>query len=212
MIVLQKLTIKIADRIIIDRLNFKAASGVITHIFGPNGCGKTTLLRAIAGLMDVDGGNISYQNKGKEVTDPHSNMVFLGTHTYLHENLTVMDNLCYLLLLYGVDNASFCTQTLTQMLREWGLFHYRHNLVKELSFGQKKRLLLVLLSILTSQQLALQGDMRTFILLDEPFIGLDFKAREQLLNLLQNMCNNNAVVLLSSHDNLDTACERLSLV
>ena len=190
MIQAQDLTIKLGCNIVVNRLSLTAKEGQITHICGANGSGKTTLLKGLAGLCQYHHGAITYQKAGENISNYQKNMIFMGVDEYLHDSLSLYDNLSYLLQLYGVE----CNQKPIELMTKWGLHNYSNNLSKELSFGQKKRLMMVLITM--------ASQTRSFILLDEPFIGLDKVGQQLLLSLLEDLCNNGAVVLITSHNGL----------
>ncbi|MEO1104001.1 MAG: ABC transporter ATP-binding protein [Pseudomonadota bacterium] len=154
----------------LDGLSFDAAAGRFFALFGPSGVGKTTTLRAIAGLAEPDGGTIRID--GTDVT--HSPirgrgvaMVFQSFALYPH--LTVADNFAYPLREAGVASAEIKkrAQETAEMLR---LTHRLSNKPATLSGGEQQRVAL---------GRALIGRPR-ILLLDEPLTNLDAKLRHDM--------------------------------
>lgn len=162
--------------------------GDILAIFGPNGCGKSTLINMAAGLLPRDGGDILYD--GREVSDIRVGYVFQNYREALFPWRRAADNIRYPLRLMGLSRAESDRRvdSLQQRFRvRFDLNRYPY----ELSGGQQQ-----LVSIMRA--LAVDPEV---LFLDEPFSALDFETTLALRDLLQVVLKDIGVTtILVSHD------------
>ena len=162
--------------------------GDILAIFGPNGCGKSTLINMAAGLLPVDGGTILYD--GREVRDVRVGYVFQNYREALFPWLRAADNIRYPLRRLGMKRAAIEAR-LDRLKAD---FRVRFDLSRypyELSGGQQQ-----LVSVMRA--LAVEPEV---LFLDEPFSALDFETTLDLRALLQDVLKRLGVTtLLVSHD------------
>lgn len=162
--------------------------GDILSIFGPNGCGKSTLINMAAGLLDVDGGSILYD--GREVRDVRIGYVFQNYREALFPWRRAADNIRYPMRRMGLTRAE--TEARLAALAEQ--FRVRFDLNRypyELSGGQQQ-----LVSIMRA--LAVEPEV---LFLDEPFSALDYETTLSLRGLLQEVLKARRVTtILVSHD------------
>lgn len=141
------------DRLLFKNLSVRLESGQILRIAGPNGAGKTTLLRTIAGLFDIQEGEIRVNQQPLKECLEH--ILYIGHKPQVTTDLSVLDNLNFLT---GVDETS-----LKSALGDVGLKGYHDSLVKELSQGQGRRCALARLWCVEAP----------IWILDEPYTALD---------------------------------------
>jgi len=192
----------------LDRVNLTVQPGERRALIGPNGAGKTTLFNLISGEYPVSEGKIIHF--GKDVTGlPPYQRAALGIArtfqiTNLFPNLTVLENL--LLACQALERMKFVmfrplssyrhlADKSMNLLKEFGLWEKRDELVKNLSHGDQRQI---------EVALALAGQPR-LLLLDEPAAGLS-SAETHALTLLLKKLDPNITILLIEHD-MDVAFE-----
>lgn len=162
--------------------------GDILSIFGPNGCGKSTLINMAAGLLEKDRGDILYD--GREVAEVRVGYVFQNYREALFPWRRAADNIRYPMRLMGLPRAA--AEARLEMLAQ--RFRVRFDLQRypyELSGGQQQ-----LVSIMRA--LATEPEV---LFLDEPFSALDYETTLALRDLLQDVLKEMRVTtLLVSHD------------
>jgi heme exporter protein A len=177
--------------------DFQALNGVSLRVepgdsillYGPNGAGKTTLLRVLSTLARPSEGKVLYDG-----ADVHSNPAaakaaigFVSHTTFLYGELTARENLEFMGKLFGLTDFR---QRMNVVL---DLFHLRERAetpVRELSRGYQQRV---------SLARAFLHDPH-FLLLDEPFTGLDAASTESLQNLMRDLQGQGKAVIFSTHD------------
>ena len=171
----QNITYSINENKLFHNLSFEVNSGEGLHIKGGNGSGKSTLLRIILGITSPSKGLIQSFDQDLKIS-------YLGHKNAIKNYLTPIENLE--LLFSGDDlNVAF------EWLKKFGLSHVRDELTASLSFGQQKKLALI-------RVLAQSSDL---LILDEPFVGLDQAAADQLNSFLAQKISQNAGLILTSH-------------
>ena len=157
---LESLKIKIARlscerdyRLLFDNLSFTLEAGSILRVAGKNGAGKTTLLRTIAGLCDIQEGEVLVGDQ--PVSKARHHILFIGHRSQVTGDLCVLDNLKFLA---GYDDIS-----LKHALDNVGMLGYCDSLVRELSQGQGRRCALA----------RLWCSNAPIWILDEPYTALD---------------------------------------
>lgn len=176
-LVVEKLRVVRNGRTILRDLSFRASGGQIVAIVGRNGVGKTTLLRALAGLQDFNG-RITINGE-----TPDFGLVFQNSDLQLF-NASVRDEILY--RLPDSDLAHY-----QSLLAALGLTCYENTPPLLLSEGEKKRLALA--TVLMRQP-------RHGLLLDEPSLGQDVAHKRMLLHLLRQIATAGQLILITTHD------------
>ncbi len=154
----------------LNEVSLKVNSGEFICLLGASGCGKTTLLRIIAGLEQHDHGEILLDGRDLSRVPCHRRnigMVFQSLALFPHIN--VGENIAYGLKMRGVDTAQRCTRSM-QLLELVGLSGFEDRTVSSLSGGQRQR-------VAIARALALEPQL---FLMDEPFSALDAALRDHL--------------------------------
>lgn len=183
-----QLTCRRGEALLFRDLTFKVGPGEALVIRGPNGSGKTSLLRILAGLATPSEGQVSWQGS-TEARRRQLDLAYLGHTPPLKDELTVLENLDIALAL----DAVVCTRPqLLDMIRTVGLAARRHLPVRHLSQGQRRRIGLARLML----------SRRPVWLLDEPATALDGAGVGSFCNLLDDHLEGGGLALLSTHQDL----------
>ena len=162
-------------------------SGESVGIFGPNGSGKTSLLKMICGIMSIDSGKIKIDDLiiHPEKTESRKDVYYLGHSVGLYPSLTGEENIDFLSKLYGIIKGD-----IDNVLTKVGLKNDGGKLVKFYSQGMLQRLKLAVVITLTPRVL----------LLDEPKTGLDENGISLFDELFTDWKNKNKTMFIVSHD------------
>ena len=183
----QNITYSINENKLFHNLSFGVNSGEGLHIKGGNGSGKSTLLRIILGITTPTKGLIKRCNEDLKIS-------YLGHKNAIKNYLTPIENLE--LLFNDVE-----IKIAYEWLHKFNLSHVQDELAASLSFGQQKKLALI-------RVLAQSPEL---IVLDEPFVGLDQTAADQLNHFLEEQLSEGVGLIFTSHINPKISCKVLDL-
>jgi heme exporter protein A len=176
---------------------FRVDAGEWLSVRGPNGCGKTTLLRCIAGLTRADRGDVRFdgQSAGIERAAFNAEVVYAGHLAGIKDDLTAEENLEGLLRLRGHDAPAEATRA---ALAHVGLEKRRQLPARRLSAGQRRRIGLARLAL----------DPATCWILDEPLTALDDEGRAHFSRLLRAHVDRGGLAIVATHEDLEFAPSR----
>lgn len=177
---------------VLDGISFAAQEGEFIALVGPNGCGKTTLLRLIAGLEKPSGGTITID--GRPVEGPGPDRGFVFQEYALFPWLRVVENVEFGLKMRGVAVAER-RQIAHQFLNRMGLMGFEDYRPDQLSGGMKQRVAIAR---------ALANDPQ-LLLMDEPFAALDCQTRNEMQDELQEVWQQDHKTVLFVTHNLEEA-------
>lgn len=175
----------------LKNINFTIERGKIVGLLGKNGSGKTTLIKTLIGLFKEFEGEIIYQGKVIDHSNPEiMNTIGALVDVSFHEDMTAYDNLKMLMMITpGMHQADY-KKEIGKLLKFVGLTDNARDKVKSFSFGMKQRLALAQAMISNAQ----------LLILDEPFVGLDPLGIEIVKEKLIRLClEKNVSVIFSSH-------------
>lgn len=203
MLEVKSLCKKYNNKIAIDGVSFSVNAGEIVALIGANGAGKTTIMNSIAGIIHSTSGDIYYKERDL-LKNPNllSEFGILINATFI-DYLNVEENLK--LLMQASNLSRLDTKSIETVLTMVGLENVRKKKVKSFSFGMKQRLGLAQ---------ALLSDIK-FLMLDEPFVGLDPLGKEIFKNTIVEMAHiEKKGVLFSSHDlkDVEDICDRIVMI
>lgn len=186
----------------LDGISLEAGRGIATALVGPDGAGKTTLIRLAAGLLTADSGELTVLNVNASA-DPQQIQARLGYMPQkfgLYEDLTVEENLNLYADLHGVTAAER-GQRYPRLLAMTALGPFQKRLAGRLSGGMKQKLGLAC-TLVRSPEL---------LLLDEPTVGVDPLSRRELWEIIRQLVNEQRLSVLVSTSYLDEAerCEQV---
>lgn len=173
-------------------INLQLDAGQWLYLQGENGAGKTSLLRILAGLSLPAEGEVLWQNTpiGQQRNQYHQDLLYIGHHAGLKEDLTLTENLQ---ALCRMDGLRVSDADIREALTRMGLAKRQHLPARVLSAGQKRRGLLAR---------ALLRPAKLWIL-DEPFNALDVNAIADVQNLLKVHLTQGGLLVLTSHQTPD---------
>lgn len=177
---------------VLDGISFAAQEGEFIALVGPNGCGKTTLLRLIAGLEKPSGGTITID--GRPVEGPGPDRGFVFQEYALFPWLRVVENVEFGLKMRGVAVAER-RQIAHRFLNRMGLMGFEDYRPDQLSGGMKQRVAIAR---------ALANDPQ-LLLMDEPFAALDCQTRNEMQDELQEVWQQDHKTVLFVTHNLEEA-------
>ena len=187
------------DREVLSGLDFEISSGEALAITGPNGSGKTSLLRIIAGLLALAGGSIDLEGGEDELTLSEQ-AHYLGHRDAMKPALSVLENLSFWRGFFGGDVFA-PKDSLNDSLDKVGLDHAAHLPAAYLSAGQRRRLSIARL-------LAVR---RPIWLLDEPTSALDAAGQTLFANLTRDHLARGGLVLAATHAPLGIEARELKI-
>ena len=203
-VVVNELTKNFASLRAVDHLSFDVRAGEIFGLVGPDGAGKTTTLRMLAGVMPPDEGtaNVAGFDVVRDPEGAKHYLSYMPQRFGLYEDLTVDENIRFYADLFGV-NKTERQQRSAQLLKAAGMSEFRSRLAGNLSGGMKQKLGLVCALIHRPK----------VILLDEPTTGVDPVSRRDFWRILYELISE-GVAILTSTAYLDEAerCHRVALL
>ena len=185
-LVASALSIERGGRLVLEEIEFSVAAGEALLVTGPNGTGKTTLLRAIAGFLQPASGAIRLHN-GDPERDVSQHCHYAGHLDAVKSRLTVAENLAF-----WTDYLSGTTDKTSEALSAFDLADLAHVTAGYLSAGQRRRLGLA--RLLTAQ--------RPIWLLDEPTVSLDEDSRSRFAALVKSHLARGGIVIAATHVDL----------
>ncbi len=185
------LTCRRGQRRVFSELSLRLDAGQCCLVSGPNGSGKTSLLRILANITQADEGQLIWQDRPvhRNDSDYRQQVVYGGHAPGLNGSLSVQENLDCLLL---QDKVPLEQEACDQALLAGGLLAYRRVPVRQLSAGQRRRVFLVRLSL----------SNRPVWILDEQLTALDSAGQKFLGELIAQHLQKQGAVILTSHQTL----------
>ena len=183
-------------------------SGQIAGLLGPNGAGKTTCFYMIAGLVAADSGRIFINDKELTYRPMHdrakAGIGYLPQEASVFRKLSVADNILAILEMRPELNRAQRHQKLDSLLEEFHITHIRDSLGISLSGGERRR-------VEIARALATEPD---FILLDEPFAGVDPISVNDIKNTVDHLKHRGIGVLITDHNVRETLaiCDKAYIV
>lgn len=184
-------------RCVVDNVNLHVETGSVTGLLGPNGAGKTTTFYMAVGMVKPDGGTVSIDDT--EITDypmylrARSGIGYLPQESSIFKTLTVRQNVMAILELLPLSKSEQ-QQRADTLLDELGIRRLSHQKAAVLSGGERRRLEIT--RVLATNP--------SFILLDEPFAGVDPIAVIDIQKIISLLTERNIGVLISDHNVRET--------
>ncbi|HAS6406656.1 TPA: ATP-binding cassette domain-containing protein [Vibrio vulnificus] len=200
----QNVVKKFGDFTAIDNITLNVPKGSIYGFLGPNGCGKSTTIRVLTGLLSPSEGNVDVLGLEipKESEKLRLKIGYMTQKFSLYDDLTVEENLQFIGQIFGMDNKTL-TQRINEQLATYGLDQRRKQRVSGMSGGQKQRLSLAAATMHKPE----------LLFLDEPTSAVDPENRREFWEQLFDLCDQGTTILVTTHY-MDEAerCHRLAIM
>lgn len=190
---LKNVSKRLNNEIIFSNINLKIKKGEVISIIGESGVGKTTLLKCINKLLDIDEGTIYFNNKNikdLDLIELRTKIGLVFQEYNLFENLNVFENLMIGLLKIKKMDKKIAESKVDSILQYLKLENKKFNYPKELSGGQKQR-------VAIARTLLMKPDI---MLLDEPTSALDKEMKDSVLNIIKEIVNEDMTLIIVSHE------------
>jgi len=190
------------DRLLFRGLELALSAGAVVRVTGPNGCGKTSLLRIVCGLALAEAGTVRWRGEPTRHSEAFKrDCAYVGHRDGVKADLSAGENLAFHARLTGADPGA-----VDPAIERLGLAACRDVPAGRMSAGQRRRTALARL---------LLGERRLWIL-DEPFTALDDQGRDTVEAMLQAHCAAGGLILFTSHQalrrgQLSSRCRELFL-
>ncbi|HYL17850.1 MAG TPA: LPS export ABC transporter ATP-binding protein [Burkholderiales bacterium] len=203
----EQLQKRFKSRTVVKDVSLEVKSGEVVGLLGPNGAGKTTCFYMIVGLIPSDGGSIYLDGQNLNHMPIHRRarmgLAYLPQEASIFRKLTVAENVLAVLELRGLDNGTR-EERLNELLNDLHIGHLRNSPAVSLSGGERRRVEIAR---------ALASHPR-FILLDEPFAGVDPIAVLDIQKIIRFLKERSIGVLITDHNVRETLgiCDRAYII
>ena len=201
----REITKKFGEQVALDHVDLTIENGEFFGLLGTNGAGKTTMIRILSTLMLPTFGTVLAD--GQELTRNNVDMkkkITVMTQEYtLRNDMSIEEILEYQGRLYHVPRQER-KERAVELMKLTGLYEHRNKLIRHLSGGMKRKLM-ICRALLTEPEI---------LLLDEPTAGMDALSRRQMWNLLRKLNGNNMTIILTTHyiEEAQALCDRVALI
>lgn len=200
-IVTEHLTKIYKNKRVVDDVNIEVKQGEIVGLLGPNGAGKTTTFYMILGIIQPDMGDIRVIDDNREISIKEMPMYkralmgisYLSQEPSIFRKLTVEENIISVLEFMDIDEKEK-KKKLEQLLDDLKIAHLRKQKAYTLSGGERRRVEIARSLVLSPK----------FILLDEPFVGIDPITVFDIQNIINDLRKKNIGVLITDHNVRET--------
>ncbi len=189
------------DGYVLHDVSVNVNKGEIVGLVGLNGAGKSTLMKSIAGIINVNHGNIMFSGKNIETLSENEKkkISFLSTNNNLYSELSVKENIEIFRRIYYKNESD--VKSIVDIL---GIDSFLNKTVKNLSTGMKKKAEIACATL---------GDYE-LLMLDEPTNGLDIEAKSKILNYFKWRLTKDNGILITSHNinDIEQLCDRVYII
>ena len=204
MLTVNNLTKSFGEVIAANDISFSVNKGEIKGFLGPNGAGKTTVIRMIMGIIDSDKGDINfYYNNNQPEALNKQKIGYLPEEKGLYDDVKVIDNLIYLAILKGLSRKE-AKKVGLEWLERLDLKEYSKHKLEKLSRGMKQKV----------QFIASIIHKPDFVVLDEPFAGLDPVNQEFVIEIIRELQDQGLTILFSAHqmNMVEELCDSIFMI
>ena len=197
-------TKKYGEKIAVDNLSLEICKGEICGFIGHNGAGKTTTLKAAVGLIGFDGGDICIDGLSIKENSLKCKQIcaYIPDNPELYDHMTGIKYLNFISDVYGVGEER--NALIKEYSERLGLSESLASLIGTYSHGMKQKLAIISAWIHSPK----------FIMMDEPFVGLDPKASFVLKEMMREHCDKGGSIFFSTHvlDVAEKICDKIAII
>ena len=205
MLKIENLTKKYGDKVAVNNLSLEINKGEIYGFIGHNGAGKTTTLKCVVGISDFDEGKITLNGVSvkESPVEYKKKIAYIPDNPDLYEYMTGIKFLNFISDVFGID-----TNTRKEKIDKLSeQFEIKNDLGKPIStysHGMKQKLATIAAWIHSPE----------FIIMDEPFVGLDPKAAHILKGMMREACENGCAIFFSTHvlEVAEKLCDKIAII
>lgn len=205
MLKIENLTKKYGDKVAVNDLSLEINKGEIYGFIGHNGAGKTTTLKCVVGISDFDEGKITLNSVSvkESPVEYKKKIAYIPDNPDLYEYMTGIKFLNFISDVFGID-----TNTRKEKIDKLSeQFEIKNDLGKPIStysHGMKQKLAIIAAWIHSPE----------FIIMDEPFVGLDPKAAYILKGMMREACDNGCAIFFSTHvlEVAEKLCDKIAII
>ena len=190
MIEVNNLSFARGNILIYKNINLKIFPGELLQVRGANGVGKTTLLSNIVNFSEPLEGSITYYGRSVDNHIASECFLYIGENNFAYDTLTLDQNIDYWLSVHNVNfDKSIKNKSVNYLFQELNLDKKFY----QLSFGQKKKLQLLLLMLVN----------KPVWILDDPYSGLDSRSITKINTLFKKKLENKGIIIVTSHQKIN---------
>ncbi len=201
----RNLTKRYGDKVAVDNVSFDVYGGEVFGFLGPNGAGKTTTIKMIVGLLQPTSGTVRVAGYDVQTQSrlAKASSGYVPDTPNLYAKLTGRELLRFVGDLYDLDRAQ-AARRMEELLRMFELISAADDTVDSYSHGMQQK---------TSLAAALMHDPKVLVL-DEPTVGLDPKSARLIKDILRQLADRGAAIMLSTHilEIAERMCDRIGII
>lgn len=185
----------------LDNVSLSVESKTLFGLLGVNGAGKSTMINILTGLIKKTSGKVTVlgYDLDSSIDEIKKYINVSPQEVSVSKNLTVKENLCFFMDVYGVKNLD----KINEILEEFSLNEVENQLVKTLSGGYMRRLSIAL-AVITEPKI---------LFLDEPTLGLDVLARRELWKIIEKIKTKTTIILTSHYlEEIEALCDKVAIM
>ena len=205
MLKIENLTKKYGDKVAVNNLSLEINKGEIYGFIGHNGAGKTTTLKCVVGISDFDAGKITLNGVSvkESPVEYKKKIAYIPDNPDLYEYMTGIKFLNFISDIFGIDTNTR-KEEIDKLSEQFEIKNDLGKPISTYSHGMKQKLAIIAAWIHSPE----------FIIMDEPFVGLDPKAAYILKGMMREACDNGCVIFFSTHvlEVAEKLCDKIAII